>query len=334
MLALLRNALDVTGTGFVLTDPREQDNPIVYVNQSFLEMTGYAADEVLGRNCRFLQGRDTDPARVDELRRAVQECRPATVELRNYRRDGSAFWNEVHIAPVRDERGDVVRFVGVHVDVTSARGAQTAERRSAFLSEAGPLLDASLDLRSTLDSLTRLSVPYLGDVCLVDVIEFREVRRLAAAAADPAVERLVRALPITLSGATGATRSHGRSTAAAPRSSPGPAPASSARRRWTRACSRPTSRAPRCSCRSRRAGAASGSSSSPRWTPGGATAPTTCCWPRISRAAPRSRWTTPGSTRTSARSRGRCRPRCSRSGCRSWTAWSSPPATGPPATGA
>ena len=198
-----------TGTGFILTDPRLEDDPIVYVNQSFLEITGYTADEVLGRNCRFLQGRDTDPERVDELRRATRERRPATVELRNYRKDGTPFWNEVHISPVRDERGEVVRFVGVQVDVTAYReeqrrlvreqtarvAAQAAERRSAFLAEASPLLDASLDLRSTLDSLTRLSVPFLGDVCIVDEIHLNDVRRLAAAAADPAIERLVRELP-------------------------------------------------------------------------------------------------------------------------------------------
>src|SRR4051794_6486393 len=187
--ALLRRALDLTGTGFILTDPRLEDDPIVYVNESFLSMTGYAADEILGRNCRFLQGADTDPARVDELRRAVRAQRPATVELRNYRRDGTPFWNEVHIAPVRDERGEVVRFVGVQVDVTAYReqhrlraAAEDAERRSAFLAEASPRLDASLDLRSTLHSLTRLSVPFLGDACIVDEIRFDEVRRIAVAA--------------------------------------------------------------------------------------------------------------------------------------------------------
>ena len=97
--ALLRRALDLTGTGFILTDPRLEDDPIVYVNRAFLDMTGYEAEEVLGRNCRFLQGPETDPARVDELRRAVRERRPVTVELRNHRRDGSAFSNEVHVSP-------------------------------------------------------------------------------------------------------------------------------------------------------------------------------------------------------------------------------------------
>jgi PAS domain S-box-containing protein len=176
--------LDLAGTGFLLTDPRLPDHPIVYVNEPFLEMTGYPADEVLGRNCRFLQGPGTDPARVDELRSAVAEERPVTVELLNYRKDGSAFWNQLHITPVRDGDGQVVHFVGLQVDVTARRAAALAQRHSSFLADAGPLLDASLDLDSTLDSLTRLSVPFLGDACVVEEIRHDEVRRLAAAGAD------------------------------------------------------------------------------------------------------------------------------------------------------
>ena len=146
--------------GFVLTDPKLDDHPIVYANQSFLNLTGYTEDEVLGRNCRFLQGEDTDPGAVDELRRAIAEKRATTVHLRNYRKDGTPFWNEVHIAPVRNAEGEVERFVGVQIDVSAYR---EPERRSNFLAEAGPLLDASLDLDSTLASLTRLSIPHLVD---------------------------------------------------------------------------------------------------------------------------------------------------------------------------
>jgi PAS domain S-box-containing protein len=203
---LLRRALDLTGTGFVLTDPRLEDDPIVYVNEAFTRMTGYAPADVLGRNCRLLQGPDTDPAAVDELRVAVRDRRPAVVTLRNCRKDGTPFWNEVHISPVRDEHGEVVRFVGVQVDVTAAReqerlfareraAAASAEARAAFLAAASPRLDAELDLPLTLESLARLSVPYLADVCVVHEIRHGEVHRLAASASDPVVERLVRALP-------------------------------------------------------------------------------------------------------------------------------------------
>jgi PAS domain S-box-containing protein len=197
--ALVRQALDLAGTGFVLTDPRLDDHPIVYANRAFLQITGYTAREVLGRNCRFLQGPESRPEAVAELRRGEREQRSVTVEVLNYRKDGTPFWNRVHISPVRDGRGNVVRFVGVQVDVTAHRAprvaAEAAQLRSSFLAEASPLLDSTLDLRSTLDALSRLSVPFLGDVCVVDEIRHDEVRRLAAAAADPVVERLVRALP-------------------------------------------------------------------------------------------------------------------------------------------
>jgi PAS domain S-box-containing protein len=197
--ALVRQALDLAGIGFVLTDPRLDDNPVVYANRAFLEMTGYAEPEVLGRNCRFLQGPDTDPGAVAELRRAAREHRQTTVELVNFRKGGAPFWNRVHISPVRDEGGEVVRFVGVQVDVSAHRGprvaAEAAQRRSRFLAEASPRLDSSLDLRSTLDSVAQLSVPFLGDACVVYEIQHDEVRRLAAAASDDAVERLIRALP-------------------------------------------------------------------------------------------------------------------------------------------
>lgn len=197
--ALLRQALDLSGMGFLLTDPHQEDHPIVYVNESFLEMTGYPADEVLGRNCRFLQGPETDPADIDVMRRAIAEERPVTVEVRNYRKDGSPFWNQVHISPVRDAHGQVMHFVGVQFDITAYReprlAAESAQRRSTFLADAGPLLDASLDLDSTLASLTRLSVPFLGDACLVEEIRRGEVRRLAAAAADAQLERHLRERP-------------------------------------------------------------------------------------------------------------------------------------------
>jgi PAS domain S-box-containing protein len=207
--ALLRQALDLTGTGFILTDPRLDDDPIVYANRAFLELTGYEAHEVLGRNCRFLQGPRTSPEAVATMRERLEQRRPVTIELVNHRKDGTPFWNEVHVSPVHDESGRLVRFVGVQVDVTAYREqqrlfareqiaravAEAAERRSAFLAGAGPLLDASLDLHATVESLARLSVPFLGDVCLVEELRHGELRRLAVAATDPAVERVLDAQP-------------------------------------------------------------------------------------------------------------------------------------------
>jgi PAS domain S-box-containing protein len=191
---LLRRALDLTGTGFVLTDPRLDDNPIVYANESFLELTGFPREEVLGRNCRFLQGQATADEDIDVLRRAIADARPITVELLNHRYDGSVFHNEVHISPVRDERGEVVRFVGVQIDVSAYRDVELAGRRSAFLAEAGPVIDATLDVRTTLEAIVRVSVPRLGDACLVTVLG-ADLERLALAADDARLRRILEGLP-------------------------------------------------------------------------------------------------------------------------------------------
>jgi len=107
--------------GIALTDPRQPDNPLVYVNSGFERLTGYARDEILGRNCRFLQGPDTDPAALDRLRTAIREERECVVELLNYRKDGSPFWNLLSITPVRDPDGELVSFIGVQFDITERK---------------------------------------------------------------------------------------------------------------------------------------------------------------------------------------------------------------------
>ncbi len=120
-LRLRDRAINALSQGVVLTDARAPDNPIVYASPSFLRMVGYPRAGVIGHNCRFLQGPDTDPEAVAELRRAVVEERVGTVELLNYRRDGTPFWNNVTISPVLDDAGEVSHFVGVQTDVTERR---------------------------------------------------------------------------------------------------------------------------------------------------------------------------------------------------------------------
>ena len=114
-------AMDEAPFGVSISDPDREDNPLVFVNERFRELTGYDTDEVIGRNCRFLQGEGTDSARVAEIREAIDAEEPVTVELRNYRRDGTEFWNRVTVSPVRDEDGTVVNFVGFQEDVTEQR---------------------------------------------------------------------------------------------------------------------------------------------------------------------------------------------------------------------
>jgi PAS domain S-box-containing protein len=119
MSRAVKNApVGVTLTNPELDDPEMDDNPIVYVNQEFLELTGYERDEVLGHNCRMLQGERTDPEMVDKIRRALDEDEPVSVVLRNYHSDGTVFWNSLEIAPVRDANGDVINHIVFQQDVT------------------------------------------------------------------------------------------------------------------------------------------------------------------------------------------------------------------------
>lgn len=125
----LAAAISHLSTGVVITDPNLPDNPIIFVNSGFTRTTGYSAEEVLGHNCRFLQGPDTDWHTVDQLRQAVAEGRPFTGVLLNYRKDGTPFWNELLINPVFDSRGTLLSFVGLQTDVTARKQAEeTLER--------------------------------------------------------------------------------------------------------------------------------------------------------------------------------------------------------------
>jgi phosphoserine phosphatase RsbU/P len=129
-LPLKNRALDAAAEGITITDARLPDNPLIYVNEGFERLTGYSAAEVLGRNCRFLQGPSTDLAAADEIRRSVREKRPSVVELLNHRKDGTPFWNRLSITPVRDGTGTVTHFIGVQSDVTDRRNAEEALRRT------------------------------------------------------------------------------------------------------------------------------------------------------------------------------------------------------------
>ena len=106
----------------------------MWVNPSFTRVTGYEPEEVVGRNCRFLQGPATDPAAVEGIRAAIRERRTHTTTLLNYRKDGTAFWNQLSISPVFDGAGALVSFVGVQTDVTE-RVRVEHEREAAFAAE-------------------------------------------------------------------------------------------------------------------------------------------------------------------------------------------------------
>ncbi len=129
-LALKNRALDVAAEGITIADARLPDKPLIYANEGFERVTGYPVSAVIGRNCRFLQGPGTDPSTVAEIRAAVAEERECIVEVLNYRRDRTPFWNRLSITPVRDSLGEVTHYIGIQSDVTARREAEEALRRT------------------------------------------------------------------------------------------------------------------------------------------------------------------------------------------------------------
>jgi len=112
------HAVESSAVPISIADPFEDDEPLVFVNQAFLDLVGYSEDEILGRNCRFLQGPDTDPADRIALKRAIAGRETVTKQILNYRKDGSSFWNELHMAPMLDDNGELLYFIATQVDVT------------------------------------------------------------------------------------------------------------------------------------------------------------------------------------------------------------------------
>lgn len=126
----LAQAVASASEGVVITDPNQPNNPIIYVNPTFSRITQYPAEEVLGRNCRLLQGPDSNPAMLTQIRQGLSEQREINVTLLNYRKDGQPFWNELKIAPVFSDRHDLLYFVGFQTDVSERIQAQEALRTS------------------------------------------------------------------------------------------------------------------------------------------------------------------------------------------------------------
>ncbi len=124
---ILLQALAHTVNGVVITDATQPGNPIVHVNEGFSRLTGYTCDEVLGRNCNFLQGSEREQAEVAQMRQAIAAGDPITVVIRNFRKDGSAFWNQVELSPVRDDHsGGITHYFALQTDVTLKRQAERA----------------------------------------------------------------------------------------------------------------------------------------------------------------------------------------------------------------
>ncbi|MBC6981841.1 histidine kinase dimerization/phosphoacceptor domain -containing protein [Caulobacter sp. 17J80-11] len=139
----------------LLADARRPGKPIVFANDAFLQLTGYARDEVLGRSCSFLQGPGTDQESVEAIRRALAEGRALSIEILNYRKDGTAFWNAVSLSPVADASGAPEYYFAVLSDVSDKREAELA-LKEAYEGLERAVDDRTLDLQTALDQKTML----------------------------------------------------------------------------------------------------------------------------------------------------------------------------------
>ncbi|MFB9869303.1 putative bifunctional diguanylate cyclase/phosphodiesterase [Vreelandella sulfidaeris] len=117
-LRTLERSVEASVNGVLIADANLADMPIVYANKAFTHMTGYTQEDVIGKNCRFLQGPETDPAIIAQMRQHIDEQRDIHVTLCNYRKDGTPFWNDLYISPVRDQDGNTTHFVGVQHDIS------------------------------------------------------------------------------------------------------------------------------------------------------------------------------------------------------------------------
>jgi PAS domain S-box-containing protein len=162
----MRNrAIDAVSQGILITDAFGADNAIVYASPGFTRLTGYERDDVVGRDCRFLQGADTDPASITVLREAIREGRPCVVELLNYRKDGSSFWNSLAISPVRDEAGSLTNFVGVQTDVTARRQLEAQFLQAQKMEAVGRLAGGiAHDFNNLLSVILAYSEMLSGDL--------------------------------------------------------------------------------------------------------------------------------------------------------------------------
>lgn len=143
VLWLYERVLAATSCGIVISDALTVDHPLIYCNPAFLQITGYSEEEVIGRNCRFLQGPDTDPEAIEQLRQSIQTGQECHVILKNYRKDGTPFWNDLTVSPVRDASGVLTHFIGVQTDITKRKQAEKELERSNTLLKAQQ--EAALD---------------------------------------------------------------------------------------------------------------------------------------------------------------------------------------------
>ena len=175
-LSLAQRAMDATQSGIIICDAKMPDMPIIYVNAGFEHMSGYSQRECIGRNPRFLHGDDIDQPGLAMMRQAIKSGQSAVAEVRNYRKDGGLYWNEVHLSPLRDSDGIITHFLGIQKDITERK---QSEARINYLAFFDPLTDLPnrqlfLDRLSNAISLAQRSGQF-GAIAYIDLDNFKNI---------------------------------------------------------------------------------------------------------------------------------------------------------------
>lgn len=162
-LTMYYSAINKATNGIVITDPKADDDPIVFCNQAFMDLTGYDESDIVGHNCRFLQGKDTVQEKLIELRKSIKAGKPHKTILRNYKKDGTLFWNELSISPIKDENGNVEYFIGVQNDISKLIQAQDKLKQSR--DQWASIVNHSPDIiQISVDGIIRFMNPEGADI--------------------------------------------------------------------------------------------------------------------------------------------------------------------------
>lgn len=186
-------AIRATRMAMIVTDARQSDHPIIFANDAFLTLTGYDRAEVIGRNCRFLQGPDTDPVQVDRIRHAIAGGEDIAVDILNYRKDGTTFWNALYLSPVRGKAGEIAYFFASQLNVSEKKRAQlehddVRERLEAAVEARTADLTQALQQKTAL--LHEVDHRVKNNLQLISSLLLLQNRRVT----DPAVKNSLRGM--------------------------------------------------------------------------------------------------------------------------------------------
>ncbi len=177
-LKLQERAIAASNNGIIIVDARLAEKTTIFVNTAFEKITGYSAEEVIGRNCRFLQGNDREQAGLKEIRTALQNKQSCKVIIRNYRKDGTLFWNELNISPIYDDHENITHFIGIQNDVTKRKEAEeqiksSLEQKEILLKEVHHRVKNNL---LVISSLLYWQAEYITDPTTLKIFEQSQYR--------------------------------------------------------------------------------------------------------------------------------------------------------------